>query len=79
MAGLLTTVTPVKLSPEAWQVAQPLVIPAWFIGVPGPNAEKFVGEWQVSQANSVGICATGFPVAVVPAWHVPQLPGAMPA
>jgi hypothetical protein len=31
---VLRFVTPVKLLPVSWQVAQPLLIPAWFIVVP---------------------------------------------
>ncbi len=34
--GLDTGVTPAKAVP-LWQVAQPLLMPAWFIGVPGPK------------------------------------------
>ena len=49
MAGGVTTVTPKKLLPVAWQVAQPAVMPAWFIAVP-LKLVNFVGAWQVSQA-----------------------------
>jgi hypothetical protein len=38
LLGLVFTVTPAKVLPVSWQVAQPLAIPLWFIGVPGPNA-----------------------------------------
>ena len=34
VAGGVITVTPKKLLPAAWQVAQPVVIPAWFIVAP---------------------------------------------
>ena len=35
---VLTTGVPLKVLPLAWQVAQPVVMPAWFMAVPGPNA-----------------------------------------
>ena len=50
---VLRFVTPVKLLPVSWQVAQPLVIPAWTIAVPGPNA--VVDLWQVAQSAVVGM------------------------
>ena len=37
-----------------WHWMQFDEMPAWFIGVPGPKATKFVLEWQVSQASVVG-------------------------
>jgi hypothetical protein len=36
-----------------WHDAQPVTMPVWFIGVPGPQAVKFVAEWQDSQAAVV--------------------------
>ena len=61
LLGFVFTVTPVKLLPVSWQVAHPLVIPAWFIAVPGPNA--LVDLWQVAQSVLVGMwpepCGTG--------------------
>ena len=52
-AGLvLRFVTPVKLLPVSWQVAQPEVMPAWFIGVP---AKLDVDLWQVAQSAVVGM------------------------
>src|SRR6266581_4424319 len=51
-AGLATGVTPVKAWP-LWQLAQPPVIPAWFIAVP-EKAVNLVAAWQVSQAMLVG-------------------------
>ena len=41
--GRVTIVTPAKLLPVAWQVAQPLVMPAWFIAVPA-KLVKFDAE-----------------------------------
>ncbi len=35
---VLRLVTPVKLLPVSWQVAQPVVMPVCTISVPGPNA-----------------------------------------
>ena len=69
LPGLVFTVTPVKVLPVSWQVAQPLVMPAWFIGVPGPNAA--VDLWQVAQSALVGMwpvpCAFGVtPVNAIP-------------
>ena len=64
--------------PASWQVAQPLVIPAWFITVP---AKLVVDLWQVAQSAVVGMwpvpCGFGVtPVKAVPvalaAWHVVQ-------
>ena len=69
-AGLVLTVdTPVKLLPVSWQVAQPLLMPAWFIAVPGPKA--VVDLWQVAQSAPVGMwplpCAFGVtPVNAIP-------------
>ena len=77
VAGGVTTVTPAKLLPAAWQVAQPVVIPAWFIAVPA-KLVKALAEWQVSQAALVGMCVTGGVTTVAPAkllpvaWQVAQ-------
>ena len=57
LLGLATGTTPAKLCPP-WQVAQPLVMPVWFIALP----EKVVVDlWQVSQASVVGRWLTGLP------------------
>ena len=41
--GRVTIVTPKKLLPVSWQVAHAVpATGAWFIGVFGPNAVKFV-------------------------------------
>lgn len=49
--GRVTIVTPKKLFPVSWQVAHAApATGAWFIGVLGPNAVKFVAAWQASQA-----------------------------
>ena len=54
LAGLVLRLdTPVKLLPVSWQVAQPLLMPAWFIAVPGPKA--VVDLWQVAQSAPVGM------------------------
>src|SRR5512142_2913812 len=83
VAGGVTIVTPAKLLPVAWQVAQPEVIPAWFIAV----LAKFVNldaACQVSHAAVVGICVAGGVTIVTPkkllpaAWQVAQAE-AMPA
>jgi hypothetical protein len=77
VAGGVTIVTPAKLLPVAWQVAQPLVIPAWFIA----HKEKLVKllvVWQLSQAAVVGMCVAGGVTTVMPkkvlpvAWQVAQ-------
>jgi len=55
-----------------WQVAQPTVMPVWFI-VHAVNAVVFV--WQDSQANDVGIwpvAGFGFTSANWPPWQVAQ-------
>ena len=52
------TVTPKKLLPVAWQVAQPDVIPLWFIAVPA-KLVNLLAAWQVSQASVVGMCVAG--------------------
>ncbi len=52
--GGVLMATPVKLFPLAWQFAQPEVIPAWFIAVPGPKA--LVDLWQLAQSVLVGMC-----------------------
>ena len=58
VAGGVTIVTPAKLLPAAWQVAQPLVMPVWFIAVPAKFV-NFVAAWQVSQAAVVGMWVAG--------------------
>ena len=35
-------------------------------------------RWQLSHEEGVDMCPDGFPRAVVPLWHVPQLPGVTP-
>jgi hypothetical protein len=42
LAGLVTIVTPKKELPVAWHVAQPVVMPVWLIGVPGPKVAGVV-------------------------------------
>ena len=61
-----------------WHCAQFVVMPVWFISVPGPQAVKFVVVWQNSQLwlASVGICAgtaDDWPLASLPLWQVTQL------
>jgi hypothetical protein len=41
-----------------WQVAQPVVMPVWFIAA--PPAKLLVDLWQVSQAAVVEMCVAGF-------------------
>ncbi len=48
--GRVTIVTPKKLLPVSWQVAQPAVIPVWFICVPA-KLVKLPAAWQVSQVG----------------------------
>jgi len=85
VVGSVTIVTPKKVLPDAWHVAQ--VVPAtgaWFIAVP----EKFVklaGAWQVSHAAlPTGMCVEGGVTIVTPkkllpdAWQLAQ-PDVMPA
>jgi hypothetical protein len=56
----------VKLKPAAWQLAQPEVMPEWFIvQFLKPPTPVLVGEWHVSQAAVVGIWVAGF--AMTPA------------
>ena len=84
VAGGVTTVTPKKLLPTAWQVAQPELMPAWFIAPPA----KFVnlpGAWQSSHGCDVGMCVGRrrrpgtTPAKLKPLeWHVAQ-PLLMPA
>jgi len=57
-----------------WQLAQPDVMPVWFIFAP---AKLVVLVWQVSQAALVGRCVAGLPLAVVPLWQLAQ-PDVMP-
>ena len=83
-AGLvLRFATPVKLFPLSWHVAQPPLMPAWFIAVP---AKLETDLWQLAQSAVVGTCPApcGFgvtPVKAVPvtaaAWQVVQ-PFVMP-
>ena len=60
-AGFETGATPVKDCP-LWQVVQPEVMPAWFIGVLGPYV---VPLWQVVHGCEVGIWFAGMPPAAV--------------
>jgi hypothetical protein len=67
-AGVLI-VTPYHAMPAAWQVAQPLEMPAWFIAVPGPKA--VVEAWHTLQSSplGIGICAgdvVGYDLGTMP-------------
>jgi hypothetical protein len=67
-------VTPKNALPVAWQVAHPVAMPVWFIGVPGPKvAGVVVGHlWQVPHCGVVTVMwVAGLPTAVVPSWHPP--------
>jgi hypothetical protein len=73
-------VTPAKAIPtfwKPWQVAQPLKMPEWFIGVAGPNppAVVLLVEWQVSHDMPVGRWLDGFATGATPAktWPLWQL------
>ena len=55
-----------KLAPP-WQVAQPVVMPVWFI-FHVENAVVLV--WQVSHGAVVGMCVVGLPSAWVPLWQL---------
>ena len=54
VAGGVTTVTPKKPLPLAWQLAQPDEMPAWFIVVP-LKLVNLDAAWHVSQGCPVGI------------------------
>ena len=60
VAGGVTTVTPKKLLPVAWQVAQATpATGAWFIAVP-PKLVNLVGAWHDSHAAvPTGMCVAG--------------------
>jgi hypothetical protein len=71
-------VTPIKAWP-LWQLVQPVMMPVWFIGVPGPNPPVLVllVEWQVSHDELVGMWFTGLdfgvtPVKTWPLWQLVQ-------
>ena len=74
LLGLVLTVTPVNVLPVSWQFAQPAVIPAWFIAVPGPNA--VVDLWHVAQSDVVGMWPLPCVFGVTPANGVPVTPAA---
>jgi hypothetical protein len=66
---------------KPWQVAQPLKMPAWFIGVLGPKPPEVVllVEWHVSHDMLVGRWLDGFatgetPKKVWPLWQLVQPP-----
>ena len=65
--GRGTMVTPKKLLPVSWQVAQGVPLTgAWFIAVP-PKFVNFAGAWQVSQAAvPIGMCVPGGVTIVTP-------------
>ncbi len=53
-----------------WQVAQPAVMPVWFITV---GLKAAVDLWQVSQAAVVGIWVPAvLPKAALPLWQLAQ-------
>jgi hypothetical protein len=56
--GGVTTVTPKKLLPLAWQLVHPDEMPEWFI-VPPLKLLNLAGEWQSSQARDVGMWVAG--------------------
>ncbi len=66
-------VTPVKLLPVPWQVAQADVAPAWSIAVP---AKLEVDLWQVAQSDVVGMCPETCGTGVTPAKAMPAVPAA---
>ena len=68
VVGFETGVTPVKLLP-LWQVAQPDVMPVWFMAVPGPKT--VVALWQVAQSSEVGKCVAGLETGVTPVKDCP--------
>ena len=61
----VTPANGVPVTAAAWQVVQPLVIPAWFIAVPAKvvNADA---EWHVSHAAVVGTWLLGLVLIVTP-------------
>lgn len=77
VAGGVTTLTPKKLLPVAWQLAQPDAIPAWVI-VPPAKLVNLAGEWQSSQGCDVGMCVGGGETGTTPvklrplAWQAAQ-------
>jgi hypothetical protein len=66
----VTPANGVPLTAAAWQVAQPLVIPAWFIAVPA-KLVKADAEWHVSHAAVVGTWFDGFVFTVTPVKLLP--------
>jgi hypothetical protein len=62
VVDLETGFTPWKLVP-LWQLAQPEVMPAWFIAVPVKVANDL---WHVSQLAVVGIWFVALPTAFDP-------------
>ncbi len=70
--GRTTIVTPYQVLPVSWQLAQLLVIPVWFMAVPGPKA--MVVKWQTPQSAAAGIWLAGRPSAVEPLWQEAQVP-----
>lgn len=76
VGGGETGTMPVKLRPLAWQAAQPLLMPAWFIVPPAyvPGV-----AWQVAQGWAVGMWLAGCVETperndVVDAWQLPHSP-----
>ncbi len=55
---VLRFVTPKKLLPVSWQVAQPEVMPAWFIT---PDLNELVSAWHSVHAAVVGTWFAGLP------------------
>jgi hypothetical protein len=72
--GLDNGVTPANAVP-LWQVAQPVVMPAWFITVP---AKLTVDLWQVSQDALVGMWLVGFAKPAPPILWQEAQPVVMP-
>ena len=58
-----------KLLPVSWQVAQPQLIPAWFIAV--PDRTPWSSLWQVAHSAVVGMWPAPCGFGVTPVNAVP--------
>ena len=67
--GRVTMVTPKKLLPVSWQVAQGVPLTAaWFIAVP---TKLVVDLWQLAQSAVVGMCPVPCGFGVTPVNAIP--------
>ena len=61
----VTPANGVPVTPAAWHVVQPLLMPLWFIAVPA-KLVKADAEWHVSHAALVGTWLLGLVLIVTP-------------